>query len=198
MFTGIVEAVAEVVEVVVSGAGARIMVRHPVTDEMSIGDSLAVNGTCLTVVDQKDGMAAFDVVNESLTRTNLGSLVSGSRVNLERAMPATGRFDGHIVQGHVDGTVMVRTVVSEGDGLHVWFDAPGHLMRYVVEKGSVTLDGASLTVAGVDDAGFSVALIPHTMGVTTFGELEVGRVVNLETDVLAKYVERLVDERRRG
>lgn len=198
MFTGIVESVATIAEIAVTGDGARITLRHPLADDVNIGDSVAINGTCLTVVDLNDGTMSFDVVNESLTRTNLGGLISGSHVNLERAMPATGRFDGHIVQGHVDGTVTVRIVESDGDGVRAWFDVPPHLMRYVVEKGSVTLDGASLTVAELDDAGFSVALIPHTMGVTTFGELEIGRVLNLETDVLAKYVERLVDERRRG
>ncbi len=198
MFTGIVESVATIAEIAVSGDGARITVRHPLAHDVGIGDSVAINGTCLTVVDLHDETLGFDVVNESLSRTNLGCLVSGSRVNLERAMPATGRFDGHIVQGHVDGTVTVRTVESEGDGVRAWFDTPPHLMRYVVEKGSVALDGASLTVAGVDDAGFAVTLIPHTIAITTFGDMEVGRVLNLETDVLAKYVERLVDERRRG
>jgi len=192
MFTGIIEALAEVDEVSVSQDGARIVVRHPLTSELAIGESLAVNGTCLTVVDQDGESVAFDVVNESLIRTSLGELSAGSRVNLERAMRADGRFDGHIVQGHVDGTVTVDAIEPDGDGVRMNFLAEPDLLRYVVEKGSVTLDGVSLTVADVTNDGFSVALIPHTLAVTNLGSLEPGTRLNLEVDVLAKYVERLM------
>ncbi len=198
MFTGIVEATARVAGVEVTGDGARIWVEHPMAAGVSIGDSVAINGTCLTVVDHQGGAMGFDVVNESLDRTNLGGLEPGAAVNVERAMPADGRFDGHIVQGHVDGTVAVRNVTPEGGGVRVWFDVPRRLMRFIVEKGSVTLDGVSLTVADLDDEGFAVALIPHTMAATTLGRLEPEQVVNAEADVLAKYVERLMDGRSRA
>lgn len=198
MFTGIVEATAKVARIEVTGDGARIWVEHPLAAEVAVGDSVAINGTCLTVVDHHAGAMGFDVVNESLARTNLGGLEAGAAVNVERAMAANGRFDGHIVQGHVDGTVAVRAVTPDGESVRVWFDAPDQLMRFVVEKGSVTLDGVSLTVADLDDAGFSVALIPHTMAATTLGQLEPGRQLNAEADVLAKYVERLMDGRSRA
>lgn len=198
MFTGIVEATARVAGIEVTGDGARIWVEHPMAAGVSIGDSVAINGTCLTVVDHQGGAMGFDVVNESLDRTNLGGLEPGAAVNVERAMPADGRFDGHIVQGHVDGTVAVRNVTPEGGGVRVWFDVPRRLMRFIVEKGSVTLDGVSLTVADLDDEGFAVALIPHTMAATTLGRLEPEQVVNAEADVLAKYVERLMDGRSRA
>jgi riboflavin synthase len=158
----------------------------------ALGDSVAVNGVCLTVVAIDGGTLTFDAVPETLARTSLGTLEYGSRVNLEPALRAGDALGGHYVQGHVDGTGAVRTVEPEGDGKRIWFDAPAEINRYVVEKGSITVQGTSLTVAGVDDAGFAVALIPHTLAETTLDTLAPGDPVNLEADVLAKYVERLL------
>jgi riboflavin synthase len=144
------------------------------------------------VVDRTDGRLAFDAVPETLARSSLQTLEPGSRVNVEPALRAGEPLGGHYVQGHVDGVGRVRSVEPEGDGRRIWVDAPPQLMRYVVEKGSVAVEGTSLTVAGLDERGFAVALIPHTLGETTLGELEPGDPVNLEADVLAKYVEKLL------
>ena len=157
----------------------------------AIGDSVAIAGVCLTVVDGDRRTLAFDAVPETLERTTLGRLAAGSAVNLEPALRAGEPLGGHYVQGHVDGTGRVRSVEPEGDGRRVWIDAPPEVLRYCVEKGSVTVDGVSLTIAALDDAGFAVALVPHTLAVTTLGSLAAGDEVNLEADVLAKYVERL-------
>jgi len=181
MFTGIVQERGRVLSfdagrlVVASGVGA------------AIGDSVAVNGVCLTVVDAPDGRLAFDVVQETLDRAK----PFGDEVNLEGALRAGEPLGGHYVQGHVDG---VGTVRSTGE--HVWIDAPPDLLRYVVEKGSIAVDGVSLTVAKVDERGFAVALVPHTLEVTTLGLLAAGDTVNLEVDILAKYVERLLRSER--
>jgi len=153
----------------------------------AIGDSVAVNGVCLTVVDAPDGSLAFDVVQETLDRTK----PFGQEVNLEAALRAGEPLGGHYVQGHVDGVGAVR---STGDP--VWIDTPSDLLRYVVEKGSIAVDGVSLTVAAVDEEGFAVALVPHTLEVTTLGRLAPGDRVNLEVDILAKYVERLLPSKR--
>jgi riboflavin synthase len=166
--------------------GGRLVVEAALA--AGLGDSVAVDGVCLTVVANVDGTLAFDAVAETLARTSLGTLDRGSRVNLEPALRAGDPLGGHIVQGHVDGTGTFRGV--EG-GLH-WFDAPAELIRYVVEKGSIAVQGTSLTVAATDEQGFAVALIPHTLEATTLGALEPGARVNLETDVLAKYVEKLL------
>jgi riboflavin synthase len=182
MFTGLVREVGDVV----SMEGGRLVVRSTLAAEL--GDSIAVNGVCLTVVAHDDGTLAFDAVPETLARTSLGTLEPGSRVNLEPALRAGDALGGHYVQGHVDCVGSFRGVA---DGLH-WFDAPPELLRYVVQKGSIAVDGTSLTVAGVDEAGFAVALIPHTLEATTLGGLEPGVAVNLEGDVLAKYVEKLL------
>ena len=157
-----------------------------------LGDSVAIDGVCLTVVAARGGELAFDAVPETLDRSSLGTLDHGSRVNLEPALRAGEPLGGHYVQGHVDGAGSVRSVEAEGDGKRIWFDAPAELLRYVVEKGSIAVQGTSLTVAAVDEDGFAVALIPHTLGATTLGELEPGDRVNLEADVLAKYVEQLL------
>jgi riboflavin synthase len=147
---------------------------------------------CLTVVETADGRLAFDAVPETLSRTALRRLGPGARVNLEPALRAGEPMGGHVVQGHVDGVGTVRSVEPEGATRRVWVDAPDGVLRYAVEKGSIAMQGTSLTVAGLDDAGFAVALIPHTLAATTLGELEPGAPVNLEADVLAKYVERLL------
>ena len=158
----------------------------------SLGDSVAINGVCLTVVAVDGDRLAFDAVPETLSRSSLGRLTAGSPVNLESALRAGDALGGHYVQGHVDGVGAVRTVEPEGDGRRIWFDAPTDLLRYVVEKGSIAIEGTSLTIAALDESGFAVALIPHTLEATTFGSLEAGDPVNLEVDVLAKYVERLL------
>ncbi len=165
--------------------GGRLVVESGV--RAAVGDSVAVNGVCLTVVGAPDGTLAFDVVQETLDRTK----TFGADVNLEAALRAGDPLGGHYVQGHVDGVGMVR---STGD--HVWIDTPAELLRYVVEKGSIAVDGVSLTVAAVDERGFAVALVPHTLEVTTFGGLHAGDRVNLEVDILAKYVERLLRSER--
>jgi riboflavin synthase len=192
MFTGIVEQMGRVESVSETDDGVRLVIRGDGLGELAIGASLAVNGVCLTAVETGPGRVALDVVPETLRRTNLGSLQVGSDLNLERPMPADGRFDGHIVQGHVDGVGTVVSITEEGDGVLMEVGVAAELHRYLVEKGSVTIDGVSLTVAGVTDEGFTVALIPHTLAITTLGLRKDGDEVNLEMDVLAKYVERLM------
>lgn len=194
MFTGIVESLGTV-ESIADVAGGRRLVFDigDLATGLKVGDSLAVNGVCLTVVEVgPDGVAA-DLVSETLRRSNLGSVVEGDQVNLERPMRADGRFDGHVVQGHVDATGEVTAIVPEGEGSLLRIAAPPDGLRYVVEKGSITVDGVSLTVTSVDADGFEIALIPHTISVTTLGLRHPGDHVNLEFDVLAKYVERLLE-----
>ncbi len=195
MFTGIVEEIGEVVAVRSSAEVVVITVRGPVvTSDASHGDSIAVNGVCLTVIDPGGATAGtftVELVPETLKRSSLAALTEGARVNLERAVPVGGRLGGHIVQGHVDGvaTLLSRTPGERSDELR--FSLPTHLARYVVEKGSMTVDGVSLTVASVSSDTFGVALIPTTLAHTTLGFREPGDAVNIEVDVLAKYVERL-------
>ncbi len=209
MFTGIVEELGTVVAVEEIDDSARITVAGPlVTSDAGHGDSIAVNGVCLTVVEFGDGRFTVDVMAESLRRSSLGALAPGARVNLERAMAAGGRFGGHIVQGHVDGTGLVASVTPADRWTVVRVTLPPALARYVVEKGSITIDGISLTVSALGDdaagAWFEVSLIPTTLELTTLGAAAPGRVVNLEVDVIAKYVERLTaahgseDTRPRG
>jgi riboflavin synthase len=194
VFTGIVEALGSVESVQSSSDGSTLTLRCPVFgSESPIGSSIAVNGVCLTVTSTGRDRFTVDVVPETLARTNLGGLSEGSTVNLERAMPASGRFDGHVVQGHVDGIGTVSAVLAEGSGKRITIETTSQLMRYIVEKGSITVDGVSLTVAGVAEGAFEIALIPHTIDVTTFAELSPGSTVNLEVDILAKYVERLME-----
>ena len=189
MFTGLVREVG----VVRSLDGGRLTLEAPVTAAgAGLGDSVAIAGVCLTVVARDGSALSFDAVPETLARTSLDRLREGSRVNVEPALRAGDALGGHYVQGHVDGVGSVRSVEPEGDGARVWFDAPSGLLRYVVEKGSVAVDGTSLTVAETDDGGFAVALIPHTLEATTLGDLAPDDRVNLETDVLAKYVEKLL------
>jgi riboflavin synthase len=195
MFTGLIREVG-VVSSVAGDETVRLELEAPATAAASaIGDSVAIDGVCLTVVAVDDGRLAFDAVPETLDRTSLGSLGRGARVNLEPALRAGDALGGHHVQGHVDGVASVVGVEAEGDGKRVWFAPPAELLRYVVEKGSITVQGVSLTVAAVSDAGFAVALIPHTLEATTLGELAPDDRVNIEVDVLAKYVERLISQR---
>ena len=192
MFTGIVEATGKVANV---GDGA-LAVSSPLLSGAPLGASVSINGVCLTIVENADGTARFDVVPETLDRTNLGGLDIGDLVNLELAMPATGRFDGHVVQGHVDGVGEVVSFVAEEGRVTLTVAPPAELMNHIAEKGSITIDGVSLTVAGVGEGTFSVALIPHTLESTTLGSVAEGDAVNLETDVIAKYVERILEGRR--
>ena len=196
MFTGIVESLGTVESITDVAGGRRLALDvGDLATGLKVGDSLAVNGVCLTAVEvgPDNGVVAVDVVAETLHRSNLGSVAQGDRVNLERPMRADGRFDGHIVQGHVDATGEVTGIVPEGEGRLIRIAASPEGLRYVVEKGSITVDGVSLTVTSVDANGFEIALIPHTMSVTTLGLRQPGDRVNLEFDVLAKYVERLLE-----
>jgi riboflavin synthase len=194
MFTGIVESLGTIGEVTEVDGGRRLVLAvGDLAIGLDVGDSIAVNGVCLTAVEVGPAGVTTDVVAETLRRSNLGSVRAGDRVNVERPMRADGRFDGHIVQGHVDATGEVAAVVPEGEGSLVRIAAPPDGLRYVVEKGSITVDGVSLTVTSVDADGFEVALIPHTLAVTTLGLRRPGDTVNLEFDVLAKYVERLLE-----
>lgn len=188
MFTGIVE---EIGAVKAMDAGRLTIGASAVVSDVSVGDSIAVNGACLTVTEHDASSFAVDVVPETLRRTNLGALTAGSRVNLERSMPASGRFGGHMVQGHVDGTGVVRSISADGDALMMAFEAAPWVMRYVVEKGFIAVDGTSLTIVHCDNFSFSVTLIPHTQANTVLGDKRVGDSVNLEADIVAKYVERL-------
>jgi riboflavin synthase len=193
VFTGIVREVGTVASLTGSDDGVRLEIDAPATAaEAAVGDSVAVEGVCLTVVAVGGGRLSFDAVPETLSRTALRTLEPGSRVNVEPALRAGDPMGGHVVQGHVDGVGSVRSVEPEGEGRRLWFDAGPDVLRYLVEKGSIAVQGTSLTVAGVDDGGFAVALIPHTLAATTLGDLEPGAPVNLEVDVLAKYVERLL------
>lgn len=189
MFTGIVRELGTVVVF----DGSRLVVAAPETSAgAAVGDSVAVSGACLTVVEAAEGRLAFDVVPETLSRTSLGGLEPGGSVNIEPSLRVGDQLGGHVVQGHVDAVGRVRSVVPEGDGRRLWVDSPEGIVRYCIEKGSIAVDGVSLTVAAFDDDGFEVALIPHTLEVTTLGRLEAGDEVNLEADILGKVVERLV------
>jgi riboflavin synthase len=194
VFTGIVECVGRVAGIERVGELARIAVDAPeIVDGVRVGDSVSVSGGCLTVTRIEGPRFHFEAVPETLERTALGELQVGSRVNLERALRADARLDGHIVQGHVDGTGRVRALMRSGDDVRLSVDCGPELRECLVEKGSVAIDGVSLTVASVDERGFDVALIPHTLAATTLGERRPGDRVNLEADVLAKYVRRYVE-----
>jgi riboflavin synthase len=199
MFTGIVEELGEVVRRTESGDSALIAVRGPlVTADARRGDSIAVTGVCLTVVDVEDATFTADVMGETLRRSSLRTLGPGDLVNLERAVTPATRLGGHLVQGHVDGVgeIVGREPAQQWETVR--FRLPPRLARYVVEKGSITVDGVSLTVVAAGDDWFSVGLIPTTLKLTTFGYKRVGDPVNIEVDVIAKYVERLLGDRARG
>ncbi|MFN2466647.1 MAG: riboflavin synthase [Gaiellaceae bacterium] len=192
MFTGIVRERGRI-RSVEGDEGVRLEVEAPRTaPTTAAGDSVAINGVCLTAVQVADGTIAFDAVPETLRRTAFRALRPGSEVNVEPALRAGEPLGGHYVQGHVDGVGRVRSRDPEGVGARLWIEAPPAVLRYCVQKGSVTVDGVSLTVAELADGAFAVALVPHTLAETTLGDLEPGAEVNLEADVLAKYVERLV------
>jgi riboflavin synthase len=192
MFTGIVEERGAVLET----SGRRLVVScRTVAEGSEVGSSIAVNGVCLTVVEGGEGTLAFDVTEETLARSALGRLRPGHPVNLERPVTLLTRLGGHLVQGHVDGVGVVASLDLDDGGATMRVHAPAEVSRYLVEKGSVAVDGVSLTVAGIDPGGesFSIALIPHTLDVTTLGSARPGEPVNLEVDVIAKHVERLLE-----
>lgn len=197
MFTGIVREVGVVRALDGGGSGVRFRIEGPLTAaSVEVGGSVAIDGVCLTAEAVEGATMTFHAVPETLGRTTLGRIAVGAPVNLEPALRAGEPLGGHYVQGHVDGVGRVRAVAPEGDGRRVAVEAPAGVLRYCVEKGSITVDGVSLTVATLADGTFEVALIPHTLAATTFADLAPGREVNLEADVLAKYVERLVQGSR--
>ncbi len=198
MFTGIVSELGTVAAVEPIDGAMRLTVAAPKTSSgLVVGDSVAVNGVCLTAVEAAGDRFSVEIVNETLDRSSLGSLEPDAVVNLEQPMLASGRFDGHIVQGHVDGVGTVTSIHPEGQAARLRIALPSDLSRYVVEKGSISVDGTSLTVTAVSDVGsvdgwFEIVLIPHTLDVTVFGRLKPEAVVNLEVDVIAKYLERMM------
>ncbi|HEX2302042.1 MAG TPA: riboflavin synthase [Gaiella sp.] len=196
MFTGIVREVGRLVEAEGSESGRTLVVEAPATAaSTAVGDSVAIGGVCLTAESVEEGRLRFHAVAETLRRTTLGRLGTGGEVNVEPALRAGEPLGGHLVQGHVDGLGTIGSVEAEGEGLRVVVEAPEDVLRYCVEKGSITIDGVSLTVAEFLDDAFAVALVPHTLSTTTLRDLVPGQPVNLEIDVLAKYVERLLAPR---
>jgi riboflavin synthase len=193
VFTGIVRERGSVASVEGGAGGVRLLIEAPATAaDTALGDSVSIDGVCLTATAVIDGRIAFDAVAETLARSTLGGLATGAEVNLEPALRAGEPLGGHYVQGHVDGVGEVRSVEREKDGLRVWIEVAPELLRYCVEKGSIAMQGVSLTIAELADDAFAVALIPHTLAETTLGSVAIGDRVNLEVDVLAKYVERLL------
>jgi riboflavin synthase len=192
MFTGIVQGIGRVEAVDRSAEGVRVTIGTPLAAELSAGDSIAVNGVCLSATAAADGAFVAEVMNETLARTSLGGFGPASEVNLELALRASDRLGGHVVQGHVDAVGVIAAVQADGFARRVRIDAPPEVVRYVVEKGSVAVDGVSLTVAAVEAEWFEVSLIPETLERTILGAAEPGTTVNLEVDMIAKYVEKAV------
>ena len=195
MFTGIVETLGTVDSIQSTGQSSRLVLRAPILDDVVGGDSIAVNGVCLTATEVSDASFAADVMAETLRRTSLGSLVAGDPVNLERAVTASTRLGGHVVQGHVDGVGHLSQRAPAGEFDEISIQLPEALLRYVVEKGSIAVDGVSLTVAAIAGNEITIGLIPETLQRTTLGRRGVGDAVNIEVDVMAKYVERLLEAR---
>lgn len=196
MFTGLVEGMAEVAAIETRSPGVRLILRHAeAAKDAAIGDSIAVNGCCLTVVARDGDTFGFDAGEETLSRTNLGRLVTGDRANIERSLCVGDQLGGHYVTGHIDAVGTLDERKDDADWSYFWFRVPRHLTRQMASKGSVAVDGVSLTLVDVEEERFSVALIPHTLQVTTLGNLASGDEVNIETDLLAKYVERQLETR---
>jgi riboflavin synthase len=199
MFTGIIEELGGVKALRRDSGAARLTISaSTVLDGTVLGDSICVNGVCLTVVDLSKSAFSADVAVETLNVTNLGDLKIGTKVNLERALQLSARIGGHLVSGHVDSVGLVRYKREEGNGWRIFIDTPESILRYVIKKGSIAIDGISLTVADVDKKGFSIAMIPHTAKLTTLGFKSAGESVNLEADIIGKYVERLLAGRVDG
>jgi len=196
VFTGLVQGLGQVVGVDRGADGLRLTVDSPLSEELAEGDSIAVNGVCLTATGLDGGAFVAELMNETVARSSLGGVQHGARVNLELPLRATDRLGGHLVQGHVDGVGTVTGLAADGFAREVEIAAPADVMRYVVRKGSIAVDGVSLTVAGLREASFTVSLIPQTLERTNLGQAELGTKVNLEVDVLAKYVERLMEVSR--
>jgi riboflavin synthase len=196
MFTGLVEGQATVKNIIPEGAAVRLVQEMPAEygGEVRLGDSIALNGCCLTVVEINGLTCAFQAGTETLSKTNLGELRSGTKVNVERAVAVGARLGGHFVQGHVDGTGQVDRIEQDGEWTTMWFRVSRELTQQMVRKGSITVDGISLTLVNVESERFSVALIPHTLEVTTLGRRKVTDTVNIETDILGKYVQKLIGE----
>lgn len=193
MFTGIVEEVGTIKEIKKGSKSAILTIKGDVvTKDSKLGDSIAVNGVCLTVTSLSGNIFTADVMAETMRRTSLGDLSAGSKVNLERAMAANGRFGGHIVSGHIDGIGTIQNFLREDNAVWVTIGAELKILKYIIEKGSIAIDGISLTVAYVDESCFKVSIIPHTASETTLLTKKVGAVVNLENDVVGKYVEKLL------
>ena len=199
MFTGLVEGLGTVQALVTEEAGLRLVIAPPAimlsgsdADRCQLGDSVAINGCCLTVIEIKHDCWSFQAGTETLSKTNLGRLRTGDAVNLERSLPVHGRLGGHFVQGHIDGVGHVDSINREGDWVTMWFQVPTTLAELMVAKGSVAVDGISLTLVNVERDRFSVALIPHTLAMTTLGQRQVGDPVNIETDILGKYVQKMM------
>jgi riboflavin synthase len=196
MFTGLVEGQAVVQAVIPEGAAVRLVLEMPLeyVSEVRLGDSIALNGCCLTVIEFTGSQFSFQAGTETLSKTNLGTFRPGIRVNVERALQVGARLGGHYVQGHVDGTGVVDLIEQDGEWTSMWFRVPTDLTLQMVRKGSIAVDGISLTLVNVKSDRFSVALIPHTLAVTTLGQRQVGDSVNIETDILGKYVQKLVGQ----
>ena len=198
MFTGLVEGRGIVRSIREDGPGVELLIEPPSdavcddTDAVQIGESIAINGCCLTLVGSNDSCWTFQAGAETLSRTNLGELKAGDPVNLERSLPANARVGGHFVQGHIDDVGRVNAIEQDGEWVNLWFDVPVRLTRQMVEKGSIAVDGVSLTLVCVEQQRFSVALIPHTLEITTLGVRSVGDTVNIETDILGKYIEKML------
>jgi riboflavin synthase len=192
VFTGLVQGIGRIGAIDRSGDGARVTIETPLVAELHEGDSVAVNGVCLTATSLKDGSFVADAMNETLSRSALGGLEPGAQVNLELPLRAADRLGGHVVQGHVDGIGSIVEVADDGFARRIRIEAPAGLLRYVIEKGSIAVDGVSLTVAACDSRSFTVSLIPETLQRTNLGHAGTGDRVNLEVDVLAKYVEKLI------
>jgi len=193
MFTGIVEEIGTIQGVRRGARSSSITIQGDVIfDDLKLGDSVAVNGVCLTVADYSKNTFTTDVMHETLNRSSIGTLNTGSHVNLERAMPANGRFGGHIVTGHIDGTGVITEIKKDDNAILYTIRAAGKIMKYIVEKGSIAIDGISLTIAAATSESFSVSIIPHTSKSTILSEKSIGDTVNLENDVIGKYVEKLM------
>lgn len=208
MFTGLIEALGTIAKLITEPHGLRLVIQSPLFQQIaeagqsgvnngkiSIGDSIAINGCCLTVVVLNEDLVEFQAGEETLRKTNLGELREGSKVNLERSLKVGDRMGGHFVTGHIDGQGKIRKIEQQGEWAYYYFDVPSHLISHLASKGSIAVDGISLTVVDVDSLGFSVALIPHTLQATTLGTKSVGDSINLETDILAKYVARQLESR---
>ena len=200
MFTGIIEAIGTIKSIVAMSSSPKLSVNvfEAFFEDLSIGDSVSVDGVCLTVSEIKKDTFIADVMHETFKRSNLGKLKTSSKVNLERALPANGRFGGHIVTGHIDGVGVIGSIRKEGNAILLRIKANPNIMRYIVEKGSIAIDGISLTVIEVTADSFSVSLIPHSAQNTTLSQKVIGDVVNLENDIIGKYVEKLILNVSRG